>query len=162
MFDKFGEMSSAKEINELAVNMRAEGEIGLVLALAKENGLDLEIAEVFLAGGIDFICDEMGAAIGKIDMECKELQPKELMADWVEYIKARCFEDIHMAEAVRKKGKKLAGCIAKLMLYALKNQIDVNESVIKEAGMKNKNQRITFGVPGMGTAKKIITEYYMG
>ena len=36
MFDKFGELSSATEINELAVNLRSEGDFDSVKALAEE------------------------------------------------------------------------------------------------------------------------------
>ena len=40
MFDKFGELSSAAEINELAVNLRSEGGFDGIKVLAKENGID--------------------------------------------------------------------------------------------------------------------------
>ena len=49
------------------------------------------------------------AALGKIDVECRELQPKQIMEDWVEYIKGRCMEQEKIALAVRKKGKTLKG-----------------------------------------------------
>lgn len=38
MFDKFGEMDSADEINELAENLLNEGNIDSLEAMAKENG----------------------------------------------------------------------------------------------------------------------------
>lgn len=39
MFDKFGEMDSADEINELAENLLNEGDIDSLEAMAKENGI---------------------------------------------------------------------------------------------------------------------------
>ena len=39
MFDKFGEMDSYKEINELAENLFNEGDIDSLRVMAKENGL---------------------------------------------------------------------------------------------------------------------------
>ena len=38
MFDKFGEFDSAEEINELAVNLRREGNKKSIYEVAKENG----------------------------------------------------------------------------------------------------------------------------
>lgn len=38
MFDKFGEMSSYTEINELAANLLQEGDLDSLKELAKENG----------------------------------------------------------------------------------------------------------------------------
>ena len=42
MFDKFGEMNSAAEINELADNLFNEGDTASIKTMAKENGIDKE------------------------------------------------------------------------------------------------------------------------
>lgn len=160
MFERFGEFDSAEEINKTAVNLRKEGDKESIMVLAEENGIDKEIAEVFIGGDILYLCDAMTSAIGKIDVESGELKPKEIMQDWVEYIKARCFEDGRMAEAVRKKGKNLKGCIAALLEWSFRNQIPVDKDIMKAA--KVNTGRVTLGIPGIGTAKKIITEYYLG
>ncbi|MCI9624994.1 MAG: hypothetical protein HFI23_16940 [Lachnospiraceae bacterium] len=159
MFDKFGEFDSVKEINELAINLRKEGDRESLNILAKENGIDLEIAEAFLDGDIDFLCDIMAAAIGKLEVEAAELKPVEIMADWVEYIKGRCLEDDGLAVAIRKKGKSLKGAIAALLMWSFKHQQNVDKGILKAAGVSV--GRCTLGIPGMGTAKKLITEYYM-
>ena len=159
MFEKFGEFDSAKEINELAINLRKEGDKESLNVLAKENGIDLEIAEAFLDGEIDFLCDVMAAAIGKIEVEAAELRPVEIMADWVDYIKGRCLEDDGLAVAVRKKGRSLKGAIAALLTWSFKNQRNIDKDILKAAGVNA--SRCTLGIPGMGTAKKLITEYYM-
>ena len=39
MFDKFGEMDSYKEINELAENLFNEGDTDSLRVMAKENGI---------------------------------------------------------------------------------------------------------------------------
>ena len=160
MFERFGEFGSAEEINETAVNLRREGDTESIMELAEENGIEAEIAEVFIAGDLLYLCDAMTAAIGKIDVECRELKPKEIMQDWTEYIKARCFEDGRMAAAVRAKGKSLKGCIAALLGWSFGNQIPVDKDILKEA--KVSAGRVTLGIPGIGTAKRIITDYYMG
>lgn len=41
MFEKFGEMESYKEINELAENLRQEGDADNLRAMAEENGIRL-------------------------------------------------------------------------------------------------------------------------
>lgn len=160
MFDKFGEFNSYQKINELAVNLRKEGDVASIIALAKENGIDEDIAEAFIEGDILYLCDAMAAAIGKIEIEAAELKPVEIMSDWVEYLKVRCMEDEATALAVRKKGKSLKGAIAALLTWSFKNQNPVDKDILKAAGVNA--GRCTLGIPGMGRAKKIMTEYYLG
>lgn len=160
MFEKFGEMSSAAEINELALNLRSEGDFDSIKELAKENGIDQEMAEVFINDGICFLCDTLSAAIGKINIECAELKPKELVKDWVEYIKGTCAEHEDMAAAVRKKGKTIKGCIADLLKWSFKNCYAVDADICKAAGVSGAN--VKMGIPGMARAKQIIKDYYLG
>lgn len=160
MFERFGEFDSAAEINETAVNLRKEGDRESLEVLAKENGIDEDALEAFMDGTLLYICDEMTAAIGKIEVEAKEVKCAEIMEDWVEYIKAQCFEKPEIARAVRKKGKSLAGCIAELLKWSFKNQIPVDKEIMKAAGVSA--GRCTLGIPGMARAKQIITRYYMG
>lgn len=160
MFERFGEFDSAQEINELAVNLRTEGDGDSLKVLAQENGLDEYTAEEFIKGNLPCLCDDMAAAIGKIEIEAEELHPVEIMADWVEYLKARCFEEEAMARAVRSKGKSLKAAIASLLTWSFQNQIPVDKGILKAAGVNA--GRCTLGIPGMGRAKQIITEYYLG
>lgn len=160
MFEKFGEMSSYTEINELAANLLQEGDLYSLKELAKENGIPDEYVEMYLEEAIPALCDSTSAAIGKIDMECKELKPKELILDWVEYVKGLCMENEMIAHQVRKKGKNLQGCIAALLAYSFKNQIEVDKAIIKAA--KINAGRVTFGIPGMAKAKELIRDYYLG
>ena len=46
MFEKFGEFDSYEEINRAAEAQKAEGDTEAILALAKENGLDEEDAQL--------------------------------------------------------------------------------------------------------------------
>lgn len=160
MFERFGEFDSASEINETAVNLRKEGDTDSLKVLAEENGISLDILEVFLDGGILYICDDMSAAIGKISVEAGEVKCAEIMEDWVEYIKAQCLEKPEVARAVRRKGKSLSGCIAQILAWSFKNQHPVDKAVMKAAGVAA--GRCTLGIPGMARAKQIITEYYLG
>ena len=159
MWDRFGEFDSATEINELAVNLRKEGDVESLKELARENGIDPDIAEAFMDGALLYLCDDMAAAIGKIEIEAAELKPVEIMADWVEYLKARCFEDAETARAVRRKGKSLKGAIAALLSWSYKNQRQIDKDIKKAAGI---SVQVTDGTPGMARVKRLMTEYYLG
>ena len=160
MFEKFGEMNSYQEINELAENLFNEGDMESLKAMAEENGIPADFVEMFCAGDLPALCDPMTAALGKIEVESAELQPKEIMEDWVEYLKSQCMENELMAYSVRKKGKSLKGCIAALLKWSFENSKPIEKEFLQAAGVTA--GRVDLGIPGMGTAKRIIREYYMG
>ena len=142
LYGKFGELDSADQLNELAGNLLKEGDKGSIGTLAEENGIPAT------------------AAIGKIEVEAKELEPKDIMVDWVDYIKAVCLEDEDMAKAVRRKGKTLKGCIGKILEWAFKNQQPVDKDIIKAAGVKA--GKVTLGMPGQAKVRELIRSYYGG
>lgn len=158
MFDKFGEFDSVEELNEAAAGQLAEGDIQALIELAKENGIDEEDAMDYADGACGELATPLMAALGKLDIEEAELKPYGIMEDWVQYIRMRCNEDIDIAKAVRKKGKSLKGCIAELLKWSFKNAKDVDKDILEAAGVKA--GRCSLGIPGMGKAKEIITEYY--
>ncbi|MBR2561882.1 MAG: hypothetical protein IKE31_07015 [Eubacterium sp.] len=158
MFDKFGEMT-CQEINELAENLFNENDIDSLQAMAKENGLQ-DYVDDYIHGNIFNLCDPLTAALGKLEIEKADLKPTHLMKDWVSYIEGQCLENDDVAAAVRKKGKSLKGCIAELLKYSFSNRIKVDQEIVKAAGVNG--ARVEFGVPGMGEAKRIIRDYYLG
>lgn len=160
MFEMFGEFDSAEEINETAVNLRKEKDFESLKVLAEENGIDIDILEAFEDGDLLFLCDDMTAAIGKLEKEREAVDCAEIMEDWLEYIKSQCFEKPEVARAVRKQGKSLAGCIAELLKWSFKNQHPVDKEILKAAGVTA--GKCTLGIPGMARAKQIITKYYTG
>lgn len=160
MFEKFGELNSFGELNELAENLFNEGDIESLKAMAKENGIQNEFVQMYLQGDIPVLCDPLTAAMGKIDVEVAELKPQEIMEDWVEYLRGQCMENEILAFQVRKKGKSLKGCIAALLKWSFANQQQIDKDIIKAAGVST--GKVTLGIPGMARAKKIITDYYMG
>lgn len=160
MYERFGEFDSAAEINETAVNLRGEGDAESIRILAEENGIDPEVVEMFLSGDLLYLCDDMTAAIGKLEVEARETHCAEIMGDWVEYIKAQCFEKPEMAAAVRRKGRSLQGAVGEILKWSFGHQVPVPEEIMKAAGVSA--SRCTLGIPGMARAKQIITEYYLG
>lgn len=162
MFEKFGEFDSYEEINRAAAAQLAEGDLEAVMAIAEENGIDKEDAEDFVDGAVETLVNPLMAALGKIAVEEKELKPYEIMLDWISYIRIRCAESEEVALAVRKKGKSLKGCIGELLKWSFRNAKPVDPEIVKAAGLPNGVNRVTLGIPGMGQAKKLITEYYLG
>lgn len=160
LYSKFGEFGSADEINELAKNLLAEGDRVSIKALASENGIPKDYADMFVSGDIPFLCDAQTAAVGKIEVEAAEIKPQDILEDWVEYIKAVCMEDEKMALNVRTKGKNLKACIGKLLEWSFGHQQPVDKDILKAA--KVNAGRVTLGIPGQATARKLIREYYGG
>lgn len=160
MFDRFGEFDSAEEINELAENLFNEGDLQSLREMAKENGIFRECVDLYIQGESPELCDEFDAAIGKIQIETADLKPKGIMEDWIEYLKCQCAESEKLSIAVRKKDKSLKGCIGALLKWSFANQWPIGKDILDAAGVKA--GKVTLGIPGMGQAKKIIKEYYLG
>lgn len=160
MFEKFGEFESCKEINELAENLFNEGDTDSIKVMAAENGIPEELVEAYIQGDIPILCDPLTAALGKIDVEAAELKPKEIMEDWVEYLRGQCMENEMLCHQIRKKEKSLKGMIGALLAWSFKNQQPIDKDIIRAAGVSA--GKVTIGIPGIGRAKKIIKEYYMG
>lgn len=74
MWDKFGEFDSWEEINRAAKAQLEEGDMDAVRAIAKENGIDPEDAEDFCTGTIEELTVPALAAVGKLEVESKDLQ----------------------------------------------------------------------------------------
>lgn len=161
MFDNFGNFNSYEEINMSAEGMFNEGDFEGIKVLAKENGLEPEDAELYINGETICLCVDAGtAAIGKLEVEAAEMKIDELMRDWVDYIESLCFYSEEVSRNVRKSEKSLEGCIAALLKWSFGHQHDINDKIKKAAGVNA--SKVTFGIPGMNTAKKIIREYYGG
>lgn len=160
MFDKFGEFDSSEELNKAAEGLLEEGDIESLKIMAEENGIDTADVEDYEDGLINNLTTPLTAAYGKLDVESKELKITEIMEDWMQYIKVMCCEVEGMAAAVRKKGKTLKGCIATLLKWSFGHQYQVSQDIIKESGISA--GKVTLGIPGAGTAKKLIREYYLG
>lgn len=161
LFEKFGEFDSAEELNRAATAQLAEGDIDAIYGIAEENGIDREDAEDYIDGAAPELCTPIMAALGKLKVEAAELEPQEIMEEWLTYIRIQCAEHPETAEAVRKKEKSLRGCIAKLLVWSFKNAKDVDEKIVKAAGIKL-GYPVKLGIPGMARARRIITEYYTG
>lgn len=160
MFDRFGEFDSYEQLNELAENLFNEGDLDGIRILAEENGIG-EFAGPYIEGDIPTLCDAETAAVGKLIVEADALKLQGLMLDWLEYAKALAAKKEEVAIGIRRKNKSLEGCLAVLLKAAFQNQVPVDAKIIKAAGIKGTG-KVTFGVPSMGEAKKLISDYYGG
>lgn len=159
MFDVFGEFDSCEEINKAAAAQKEEGDFEAIKEIAKENGLEEADAMDYIDGVYDELCNTSMAAIGKLDVEAKELQTDEIVSDWISYIKMKCIESEEMARAVRKKGKSLKMCIAKILKWSYSHCYEIDKEISAEAGI---HAKVKLGIPGMATVHKLIEDYYLG
>lgn len=147
MWDKFGEQNSAEEINELAKQLLSSGKKEDVYDLAEENGIDRDMVELFVNEDIDFICDKMTAATGKLTKEIGHYQ-KQYVANALEVMDAlqsmmareRIKLSVHkysidididitgeeLADAIRQKGKALNDILKDVFTRAQKIHLEGN------------------------------------
>ena len=125
MFDKYGDMT-ASEINELARNMRKEGDFASLEVLAKENGISADDVEDFEAGEDSDgygLCTDAVLAIGKIKIQ-QESSKLDKAAQEPIYSIARnmVLENKAFAKAVSVKGKRLDDIMGELKKMAEGNK----------------------------------------
>ena len=119
MFEKFGEMGSWQELNELAKNLMKEGDMESLQVFCKENGLDIEDIKDAAADGVELFVTPTTAAAGRLkaEEESDGSTPKCL------YTMARMIAaDPHNAPMFVKKGKNVKGVFKKLEDIARKNK----------------------------------------
>ena len=100
MFDIFGEMESAEELNKTAEGLKNEGDKENLYKLADENGIDRAEADLYFEGMTDAFCDVATAAIGKIEVEATQLNPVEIIADWTRNLRGQCAERERVSKRV--------------------------------------------------------------
>lgn len=127
MFDKFGEFDSADELNQAAAGLLQEGDKENIYVLAKENGIDKEITQMYIEGEISYLADSETAAMGKVDIELAEVKKQYgITAECVaEYVKSLCTKQA-FANQVRSKSKSLNGCL-QIMQEEAEKQIKVKK-----------------------------------
>ncbi len=168
LFKEFGNLNSAEEINQKAAELLEAGDTDAVYRLAEENGIDKEEAEDYIAGAATTICTDLMAALGKLDVEAKELEIGGVLSDWTNYIRDMCMDEKVMLLAVRRKDKSLAECMARLIRFAFENKVQVSDRIVSITKVTHNGKEekmrgpLYLGFPDRVTAKKLIHEYYLG
>lgn len=170
MFDKFGEMDY-EELMRTAAAEKKEGDLEALIALAEENGLEKEDAEDYMDGTVDMLATPYMAAVAKIEAEAKELGIKGRQSDQKDTILALLMKndrvDEEMCLAVRKKGKTLAQCLARILTFASENMTQIPDQIVKLAEFRGNGKREKMRSPiyeGGGTkadVRRIAREYYL-
>lgn len=170
MFDKFGEFDSCEEINRAAEAQKAEGDLEALRELAKENGLDPEDAEDFFYGPNNednIFCWARAAAIGKIEVEKKELKlEREFEMLTEELVKTLTEESLNgqpkIALGVRRKGKRLAEYLAKVIDRGYEQAVTPPKEILQyvKAVPSQYKDRMKTGMPDKATRREIMQTYY--
>lgn len=168
MFNKFGEFDSVEELNNAAAAKLAAGDTEAVIALALENGIDKEDAEDYIDGCLPELATPLMAAAGKLALEAKELQIAGILSDWENIILQNCMEDEAFCRLVRKKGKSMKACMAKLIQFAFENKVQISKDIVKVTKVMHNGKEepmrspLYMGVPNNAQAREIIRKYYLG
>ena len=165
MFEQFGEFNSSEEINKAADELFNKEDMEGIRKLAAENGIDPEDAEDFVEGVVDELTTPIAAALGKLKVESEALKIKGILQDWTDELKSMCTEDIEFAKAVRKKGKELAGYIAKTAESGYENRVVVDKQIVERAKKIKSvigNHEFSIGIPDKKTRRELATAYYLG
>ena len=167
MFEKYGEFDSYEEINQKAKELMEAADTNAVRELAKENGLDPQDAEDYITGAVTELCTALMAAVGKLNLEEKDLEIGGILKDWTDCIKDMCFIETGIDEAVRRKNKKLSECMAALIWYGFETKVQVSNKIVDvtkvtiNGKVEKMRKPLYLGVPNRTEARKIIQDYYM-
>lgn len=168
MFEKFGEFDSVEELNRAAAAQLKEGDTEALIALALENGMDKEDAEDYIDGCVEELATPLMAATGKLKLEEEELELKGVVEDWKDSVVELCMNDAEMCAAVRKKGKTLKDCMARLIKFAFENKVQISDKIVDatkvmhNGKLEKMRKPLYLGVPNRAEVKKLIREYYLG
>lgn len=126
MFDKFGEFGSAEELNKAAEGFKNEGDIKSLYELAEENGISKEDVADYMDGYVDKFASEMMAALGRMEVEKKELEKENdtITKSAVYYILLfmdAMLSDPEMQKAIMGKGKSPRKLLEKMKNTAKKH-----------------------------------------
>ena len=159
MEHKFGVFNTVEELNRAAAAQKAEGDMEAVEALAAENGIEWDDAADYIDGMTEELATPLMAALGKLDLEEKELKLESQLKDWKDFIVLLCTEDPEMCHGVFRPDRHLEDVLAEGLKYASKNRIFLPAALTKKAGIPAGS---AIGMTGRDELRRIAEEYYLG
>ena len=160
MFEIFGEFDSAEEINKAAAAQLEQGDMQAVRDIAKENGLDLDDAEDYIAGDMEELCNPLMAALGKLKIERADLELKGVLEDWYDIV-----NDEAVRAAVRRKDKSLKVFMSLILAKAFDTKELVSSKIVKITKVKNGKEQmrspVYLGIPNRAEIRNICKDYYL-
>ena len=160
MEKKFGVFNTVEELNKAAADKKDAGDLELLIELAEENGLDRMDAEDYFDGTVECLCTPLMAAIGKLDMEGKDLNLKGMMEGWKDYIVGMLSDSPQLSVAVFNPDKKLLDVLAIGLKAASDARIKVDMRIINKAGLPE--SAAYMGDIGRDEWRNIVNKYYLG
>ena len=133
--------------------------------LAEENGIDREDAEDYMNGYTEEFATPITAAVGKLEMEKKDLKLSGVLLDWTEELEGICAESEEFCREVRKKGKDLAGYIALTAETGYENRCVVDKRIVDKAPKRKGiigNHEFSIGIPDKKTRRELAARHYLG
>lgn len=175
MFEEFGKLS-LEGLNAKAEELANAGDEVALGRLANENGIPMDAVKAYLQGESDYLCEDVtDAALGRIDIEADDIGAEEIMGDWADYIRSLVVDSEEIARKVMNPKKSFVGCVGQLAVYSIMHAdplpgevIDAMKAAVSDAQLKKLHMEkrhldyTKIGMPGIGTAKKLIREYYGG
>ncbi|MCI8801063.1 MAG: hypothetical protein HFH88_14820 [Lachnospiraceae bacterium] len=159
MEHKFGIFHTVEELNRAAAAQKAQGDIEALEALAAENGIEWDDAEDYLEGMTEELATPLMAALGKLELEEKELELESQLKDWKDFIALLCTEDIEMCHGVFRPDRHLEDVLAEGLKYASKHRISLPAVLTKKAGIPAGS---AIGMTGRDELRRIAQMYYLG
>lgn len=162
MFDKFGEFDSYEEINRAAEAQLKEGDIEALKELAIENGFDPMDAEDYFCGALDSFCGIKDTALGKLKIEKEAMKLEREFVLLEEELEKECMTDSAVAAGVRKKGKRLAEYLAKVIDKGYEQAVTPPKEILQYVKIvpSQYKDRMKTGMPDKATRKEIMRAYY--
>lgn len=173
MFEEFGRMD-IDGINARAEELANAGNMDALQRLAGENRLLKEWVDQYWNGETDnLVVDPCETALSRIDIEADDLGAEEIMGDWADYIRSLVLDKESFAAAVMRPDKSFIGCVGRLAAFSITHAEPLPKEIIqamdkavsndqlKKLGLERRHLQYTkIGMPGIGTAKMLIREYY--
>ena len=173
MFDEFGKLT-LDELNAKAEELSNEGDEVALGRLAAENGIPMDSVKAYMNMESDYLCEDVtDAALGRIDIEADDIGAEEIMGDWADYIRSLIMDKEEFARKVMNPKKSFIGCVGQLAVYSVMHAEPVPKEIInamkaavtnaqlKKLHLEKRHLDYTkIGMPGIGTAKRIIRSYY--
>lgn len=173
MFDEFGRLS-LDELNAKAEELSNAGDEVALGRLAAENGIPMDSVKAYMNMESDYLCEDVtDAALGRIDIEADDIGAEEIMGDWADYIRSLIMDKEEFARKVMNPQKSFIGCVGQLAVYSVMHAEPVPKEIIEAMKAAVTNEQLKklhlekrhldytkIGMPGIGTAKRLIRAYY--
>ena len=119
-------------MNRAAAAQLAEGDIDAIYGIAEENGIDREDAEDYIDGAAPELCTPSWHCLENWGVEARELEPQEIMEDWLTYIRIQCGSTRRRRKQSERK-RRAQGVSLRLLKWSFETSIRWTGEIFKGA-----------------------------